>query len=146
MDFIRNTLGVALGLLTAALIITLGIRINPEWVTYEEFSPFRHWAKFLRTVHNKDWLFLNLLFFSGLSTSLGGIVTALIVPYGKVAYAMLIGFIMLFLALLDIIIFPYHPTFYKIGIFLTFFPSAWFGGKMVELIYKYILKKNIGGL
>jgi hypothetical protein len=59
----------------------------------------------------------------------------MIVRYAKVAYALLIGFILLFLAMLDIIIFPYHPTFYKIGIFLTFFPFSWVGGKIVSVIY-----------
>ena len=48
----------------------------------------------------------------------------------------LIGFILLFIAMLDIIIFPYHPTFYKILIFLTFFPFSWIGGKITEVIYE----------
>jgi len=54
----------------------------------------------------------------------------------KVAYAILIGFIMLFIAMLDIILYPYHPVFYKISIFLIFFPFSWIGGKITEVIYK----------
>ena len=72
---------------------------------------------------------------------MGGIVTAIIVKYAKVAYAILIGFILLFIGMLDIIIFPYHPTFYKILIFLTFFPFAWMGGKIIEVIYERKKKK-----
>jgi predicted MFS family arabinose efflux permease len=63
-----------------------------------------------------------LLFSSGIGATIGGVVTAVIVKYAKVAYAILIGFMMLFIAMLDIIIFPYHPTFYKILIFIIYFP------------------------
>ncbi len=65
---------------------------------------------------------------------IGGVVTALGVKYAKVAYAILIGFILLFIAMLDVIIFPFHPTFYKISIFLIFFPFSWIGGKVVEVL------------
>jgi hypothetical protein len=43
---------------------------------------------------------------------------------------------MLFIAMLDIIIFPYHPTFYKILIFIIYFPFSWIGGKIVEVIFE----------
>ena len=83
------------------------------------------------------------MFISGLGTTVGGVATAIIVKYAKVAYAILIGFIMLFIAMLDVIIFPYHPTFYKISIFLTFFPFSWIGGKIVEVLYERSKKKRI---
>ena len=136
MDFLRNTLGVLAGLAVAALIITLGVKIDSDWVTYKEFSPFEHWGLLLESVQGKDSFFIALLFFGGLGVTFGGVVTAIIVKYAKVAYAILIGFIMLFIAMLDIIIYPYHPVFYKISIFLIFFPFSWIGGKITEIIYE----------
>lgn len=92
----------------------------------------------------KDGAFFGfLLFISGLGTTVGGVATAIIVKYAKVAYAILIGFIMLFIAMLDVIVFPYHPTFYKVSIFLTFFPFSWIGGKIVEVIYERKKKRRI---
>lgn len=136
MDFLRNTLGVLAGLAVAALIITLGVKIDSDWVTYKEFAPFEHWGLLLESVQGKDSFFIALLFFGGLGVTFGGVVTAIIVKYAKVAYAILIGFIMLFIAMLDIIIYPYHPVFYKISIFLIFFPFSWIGGKITEIIYE----------
>lgn len=136
MNFIRNTFAVFMGLTIAGLMITLGIRAFPQWITFEAFAPFEHWEKFLESMKSNDAFFGFLLFISGLGTTIGGVVTAMIVKYAKVAYAILIGFIMLFIAMLDIIIFPYHPTFYKISVFLVFFPFAWMGGKIVEIIYE----------
>lgn len=142
MNFLRNTLGVIVGLAVAGLIISVGIRINPDWMTYEKFSPFQNWEKFLFSMRNNTAFWLFLLFLSGIGASVGGVATAMIVKYAKVAYAILIGFILLFCAMLDIIIFPYHPTFYKISIFLTFFPFAWLGGKITEVIYERNRKRK----
>lgn len=141
MNFLRNIFAILVGLAIAGLVITFGVRINAEWITYEKFSPFQNWEKFLKSVSDDEGFFVYLLFLSGLSTTLGGVATAIIVKYAKVAYAILIGFVMLFIAMLDIIIFPYHPTFYKICIFLTLFPFSWIGGKIVEVIYKRKNKK-----
>lgn len=136
MDFLRNTIGVLLGLSVSGLVISLGIRINPDWVIYDYFSPFQQWETFLYSMKNNHQFFAYLLFLSGLATTIGGVATAIIVKQAKVAYALLIGFILLFIAMLDIIIYPYHPVFYKICIFLTFFPFSWIGGKITEMIYK----------
>lgn len=143
MNFLRNTLGVIVGLAVAGLIISVGIRINPDWMTYEKFSPFQNWEKFLFSMRNNTAFWVFFLFLSGIGASVGGVATAMIVKYAKVAYAILIGFILLFCAMLDIIIFPYHPTFYKISIFLTFFPFAWLGGKITEVIYERNRKRKI---
>ena len=143
MSFLRNTIAVLVGLAIAGLIITLGIRAIPQWITFEAFAPFKHWESFLESMKNNNAFFWFLLFISGLGTTVGGVVTAIIVKYAKVAYAILIGFIMLFVAMLDVIIFPYHPTFYKISIFLVFFPFAWMGGKIVEVIYERKKKRQI---
>ena len=134
MNFLRNTFAVIIGLAVAALIITLGIRLNSSWITYEDFTPFKRWETLLKSVEHKPYFFVALLISSGIAATVGGVVTAIVVKYAKVAYAILIGFILLFIAMLDIIIFPYHPTFYKIIIFLTFFPFAWIGGKITEVI------------
>lgn len=141
MDFLRNTLGVLVGLAVSGLIITFGIRLNSEWITYEHFSPFQKWGRFLKSMEGREDFFAVLLVLSGISATVGGVATAIIVKYAKVAYAILIGFILLFLAMLDVIIFPYHPTFYKLCIFLTFFPFSWIGGKITEVIYER-KKKN----
>lgn len=142
MNFLRNSIGVIVGLAIAGLIISLGVRLNPEWVNYDYFSPFQTWEKFLKSVQHDEQFYVFLLFISGIAASVGGVVTAIIVKYAKVAYAILIGFILLFIAMLDVIIFPYHPTFYKICIFLTFFPFAWIGGKITEVIYERKKKKE----
>lgn len=142
MNFLRNTLGVLVGLFIAGLIITLGIRLNPDWISYQEFAPFEHWRRLLISVQDKEYFFVALLVFSGLGAMVGGVATALIVKYAKVAYAILIGFILLFIAVLDIIIFPYHPTFYQIIIFLVFFPSSWVGGKVVEVVSHRIKRRK----
>lgn len=136
MSFLRNTIGVLTGLAVAALIITFGIKIDSDWITYREFAPFEHWERLLQSVQKKDSFFVALLFFGGLGVTFGGVVTAMIVKYAKVAYAILIGFIMLFIAMLDVILYPYHPVFYKISIFLIFFPFSWIGGKITEVIYE----------
>lgn len=137
MNFLRNTLGVILGLGVAAVIISLGVRIDSSWTqTYDGLSPFEHWEKVLSSVERKPGFFWTLLLSSGIGATIGGVVTAIIVKYAKVAYAILIGFMMLFFAMLDIIIFPYHPTFYKILIFIIYFPFSWMGGKIVEVIYE----------
>lgn len=136
MNFLRNTFAILVGLAIAGLVISFGVRINADWITYEKFSPFQKWEQFLISVKDDDGFYIYLLFLTGLATTLGGVASAIIVKYAKVAYAILIGFVMLFIAMLDIIIFPYHPTFYKICIFLTLFPFSWIGGKIVEVIYK----------
>lgn len=143
MDFLRNTIGVILGLLVAGVIITLGVRLNPSWISYDTFSPFEQWEEVLYSVRHKDYFFVALLISSGIGATVGGVVTAIVVKYAKVAYAILIGFILLFLAMLDVIIFPYHPTFYKIAIFLIFFPFSWVGGKIVEVIYERKRKRQL---
>jgi hypothetical protein len=136
MNFLRNTLAVFIGLTVAALIISLGVRLNSAWIVYDQLAPFKHWEQLLISMQRKPYFFAALLISSGIAATVGGVVTAMIVKYAKVAYAILIGFILLFIAMLDIIIFPYHPTFYKILIFLTFFPFSWIGGKITEIIYK----------
>lgn len=141
MNFLQNTFAVLVGLAVAALLISLGVRLNSAWITYPEFAPFEHWKSLLRSMEHKPYFFVALLISSGIGATVGGVTTAIIVKYAKVAYAILIGFILLFIAMLDIIIFPYHPTFYKILIFLTFFPCAWMGGKITEVIYERKKKK-----
>ena len=141
MNFLRNTFAVLVGLAVAGILISLGVRLNSSWITYQEYAPFKHWKYLLQSMEHKPYFFVALLISSGIGATVGGVVTAILVKYAKVAYAILIGFILLFIAMLDIIIFPYHPTFYKILIFLTFFPCAWMGGKITEIIYERKKKK-----
>ena len=141
MNFLQNTFAVLVGLAVASLLITLGVRLNSAWITYDEFAPFKHWQTLLKSMEHTPYCFVALLVSSGIAATVGGVITAILVKFAKVAYAILIGFILLFIAMLDIIIFPYHPTFYKILIFLTFFPCAWMGGKITEVIYERKKKK-----
>ena len=141
MNFLRNTFAVLVGLAVAGILISLGVRLNSSWITYQEYAPFKHWKSLLQSMEHKPYFCVALLISSGIGATVGGVVTAILVKYAKVAYAILIGFILLFIAMLDIIIFPYHPTFYKILIFLTFFPCAWMGGKITEIIYERKKKK-----
>lgn len=141
MNFLRNTFAVLVGLAVAGILISLGVRLNSSWITYQEYAPFKHWKSLLQSMEHKPYFFVALLISSGIGATVGGVVTAILVKYAKVAYSILIGFILLFIAMLDIIIFPYHPTFYKILIFLTFFPCAWMGGKITEIIYERKKKK-----
>ena len=141
MNFLRNTFAVLVGLAVAGILISLGVRLNSSWITYQEYAPFKHWKSLLQSMEHKPYFFVALLISSGIGATVGGVVTAILVKYAKVAYAILIGFILLFIAMLDIVIFPYHPTFYKILIFLTFFPCAWMGGKITEIIYERKKKK-----
>lgn len=143
MNFLRNTLAVLVGLSVAAILISLGVRLNSAWITYDEYAPFKHWESLLKSMEHKPYFFVALLISSGIGATIGGVAAAVLVKYAKVAYAILIGFILLFIAMLDIIIFPYHPTFYKILIFLTFFPCAWMGGKITEIIYKRKSRKKL---
>jgi predicted MFS family arabinose efflux permease len=142
MNFIRNTFAIIVGLSIVACTITFGIRMVPEWRIYDGYTPFEHWNKFLESMKGNTKFFGFLLFISGLGTTIAGVATAIIVKYAKVAYAILIGFIMLFVAMIDIVVFPHHPTFYKISIFLIYFPFAWLGGKIVEVIYNKIQRKS----
>ena len=141
MNFLRNTFAVLVGLAVAGILISLGVRLNSSWITYQEYAPFKHWKSLLQSMEHKPYFFVALLISSGIGATVGGVVTAILVKYAKVAYAILIGFILLFIAMLDLIIYPYHPTFYKILIFLTFFPCAWMGGKITEIIYERKKKK-----
>jgi len=142
MSFLRNTFAVLLGLGVAMLIITIGLRINSEWITYSGFTPFEKWSRLLEDMRGNNSFFVALLISTGIASTIGGITTAFIVKKAKVAYAILIGFILLFLAVLDIVFFGYHPTFYQIGIFLTIFPFSWVGGKIIEVIFNQREEKN----
>ena len=117
MNFLRNTFAVLIGLFIAMIIITIGLRINSEWITYSGITPFDKWKQLLHDMKKNDGFFIALLISSGLASTIGGITTALLVKYAKVAYAMLIGFILLFLAVLDIILSASHPIFTKLEFF-----------------------------
>jgi hypothetical protein len=54
-----------------ALIITFGIKIDSDWVTYKQFAPFDHWEALLQSVEKKDSFFVALLFFGGLGVTFG---------------------------------------------------------------------------
>jgi len=88
MSFLRNTFAVLLGLGVAMLIITIGLRINSEWITYSGFTPFKKWSRLLEDMRGNSWFFVALLISTGVASTIGGITTALIVKKAKVAYAL----------------------------------------------------------
>ena len=59
----------------------------------------------------KQLVFRSIMISTGVASTIGGITTALIVKKAKVAYAILIGFILLFLAVLDYCLFRIPPYF-----------------------------------
>ncbi len=132
MSLIRNSIGVFIGLLVALLIVTIAINLDPNWIEYDNNFVYRHWQRVVRNARRE--FFVALLISGGVASMIGGIVTALIVQEAKTAYAMLIGFILFVVAVLDIIFTTDHPTFYEIGVFFVFFPFSWLGGKIVDLI------------
>ena len=137
---VRNTLGVIAGLLVATTVITIAINLDTRWMEYDGDFPYKHRKTVLKTA--KDEISIALFVSAGFASILGGITTALIVKEAKQAYAMLIGFILFGIAILDIMFTP-HPLYYKIAIFFIFFPFSWLGGKIVDVMYKkWFVKKG----
>ena len=79
MSFLRNTFAVLLGLGVAMLIITIGLRINSEWITYSGFTPFEKWSRLLEDMRGNSCFFVALLVSTGIASTIGGITTAFIV-------------------------------------------------------------------
>ena len=71
-------------------------------MNYEEIAPFQQWRKVLQSVEHRPFFFVALLISSGIAATVGGVVTAIIVKYAKVAYAILIGFISVSYTHLDV--------------------------------------------
>ena len=74
MNFIRNTIAVLVGLAVAALIISLGVRLNSSWITYDEYAPFGHWEQLLQAMKNKPYFYVALLISSGIAATVGGVI------------------------------------------------------------------------
>ncbi|MDR3272416.1 MAG: hypothetical protein LBT29_02885 [Flavobacteriaceae bacterium] len=127
---IRNTIAVLLGLLIAIAVITLSVMLDSHWIKYDyKGLPIEHWRSVMKTARPE--FFVALLVSSGIGSLLGGVVCALIVKHGKRAYAMLIGFILFIIAIVDGFIFKGHPIWYKIAAFFIFFPFSWLGAQVV---------------
>ena len=118
MNFLRNTLGVLLGLGVAAIVISFGVRIDPSWRdSYDGLSPFEHWERVLSNVKEDSGFFWTLLFSSGIGATIGGVVTAVIVKYAKVAYAILMGFCFFFFLFFIFLFFLFFLFFFKFFFF-----------------------------
>lgn len=141
----RNTIGILLGLLVSMIIIIIGVTLNSEWIRYEgiydPLFPFRCWQQLVKDA--SMWFFVALLVSGGISTILGGIVTAIVVKQAKTAYAILLGFILYLMGLLDSWITPGHPMWYNIIILFILFPFSWMSGKIVDYIFNKFRKKSI---
>lgn len=147
MTILRNTFAVLLGLAVALGIITFGISLDSNWINYDYHKfPYTHWQQ---VVHNaaktqeiRDGFFLSLLFSGGVGAIFGGLVTASLVKRAKIAYAMLVGFILFVIALSDIIFTPAHPTWYELAITPVLFFFSWLGGLLTDLFSRKVFCKR----
>lgn len=145
---LRNTISVILGLGIVYLIINLGLTINAErlgWVDKSVFPEWRHIIKYFSRGEGKKYevdFFGLMLLTSGIASLCGGILTAILVRRAKQAYSMLIGFILLIVALGDIVFTPNHPTWYEIAICPVLFLFSWIGGLIIDIIYKKFFKRK----
>ena len=147
VHFLRNFFGVVLGLAIALIIITLGISLNPNWIEYDYSQfPYEHWNRVIRYAARsseiRDEFFLALLFSCGIGAMIGGLITAAIVIRAKQAYAILSGFILFIIALLDVIFTPNHPTWYELSIMPVLFFFSWLGGLLTDWATKKIVLKK----
>lgn len=138
---LRNFFAVILGLAVAMAIITFGITLNENWIEYDYSRfPYEHWNRVIkyaaRTPEIRDEFFLALLFSNGVGAIFGGLVTAIIVPKAKKAYAVFVGFILFLIALGDVIFTAYHPTWYEVSILPVLFFFSWLGGLVTDLVSK----------
>ncbi|MGI9527529.1 MAG: hypothetical protein ACR2MS_10510 [Weeksellaceae bacterium] len=136
--WIKNTLAVLAGLAVALTIILLAITANKAWFDELEYielakkaDVFVYWQSILRQA--PDNFFIALLVSSGIGAMIGGVTTAFLVKKARQAYAILVGAILFSGAILDMFIFK-HPTWYQISLILIFFPCAWLGGKIVDVL------------
>ena len=144
---LRNTIAVIIGLIIIFLIIQFGLLYNANRLGWDDkvFPEWRHIIKFFSHGEGKKHevqFFGSMLAISGIAALIGGVITALIVRRAKQAYTMFVGFILLIVALGDVLITPYHPTWYEIAICPVLFFSSWIGGLFVYLIYKKFFKKT----
>ena len=144
---LRNTIAVIIGLIIIFLIIQFGLLYNANRLGWDDkvFPEWRHIIKFFSHGEGKKHevqFFGAMLAVSGIAALIGGVITALIVRRAKQAYTMFVGFILLIVALGDVLITPYHPTWYEIAICPVLFFSSWIGGLFVDLIYKKFFKKT----
>ncbi|MGV1018443.1 hypothetical protein ACTS9V_02125 [Empedobacter falsenii] len=143
---LRNTIAVIVGLAVIYAIIQFGLIYNADRLGWDDkvFPEWRHIIKYFSHQEGKKFevqFFGSMLAISGIAALVGGVITALIVRRAKQAYTMFVGFIVLIVALGDVLFTPYHPTWYEIAICPVLFFSSWIGGLIVDLIYKKFLKK-----
>ncbi|MXV38123.1 hypothetical protein GO491_05450 [Flavobacteriaceae bacterium Ap0902] len=136
--WVRNTLSVLAGLAVALTIILLAITANKAW--FDELGHielarkadvFIYWQSVLKQA--PDNFFIALLISCGIGAMIGGVTTAFLVKKARQAYAILVGALLFSGAVIDIFIFK-HPTWYQISLILIFFPCAWLGGKIVDVL------------
>lgn len=132
-------MAVLAGLGLALTIISLAVTANKAWfdelddiVLKQKGEVFFYWQSVVRQAPTN--FFIALLISSGVAATLGGVLTAFLVKKARPAYALLVGFILFIMAILDIILVKHHPVWYEIGIFFIFYPFSWLGGKIVDVL------------
>lgn len=144
---LRNSIAVLIGLAVALVIITFGIQLNDSWIEYDYSKfPYEHWNRVIkyaaRTPEVRDEFFIALLASQGVGATFGGLVTAMLVPKAKKAYAVFVGFILFLIAMGDVIFTAYHPTWYELSIMPVLFFFSWLGGLLTDLISKKLAPKK----
>lgn len=144
---LRNTIAVIIGLIIIYAIIQFGLIYNANRLQWDDriFPEWRHVIKYFSQGEGKKFelqFFGSMLAISGIAALVGGVITAIIVRKAKQAYTMFVGFIVLIVALGDVIITPYHPTWYEIAICPVLFFSSWIGGLIVDIIYNKFVKRQ----
>ncbi len=145
---LRNVLAVIIGLAFALVFMTTAITSvataygwEVDGLIFDEWRHvIKHFARLSEASHERGF-FWSLLISSGLGSMIGGTITAIIVKRAKLAYAMLIGFILLIIGLLDVVFTPYHPFWYEVTLLPILFFFSWLGGKIVVIIYKKFFRK-----
>lgn len=133
---IRNILGVLVGLIVAASFITSVLYIGwsmyplPENVSWFVPESYKHLD---RAIYPGTYLFEIMAY--ALGAFLGGCAVAMIVKLAKPAYAMLIGLIIFIFVLVKFIMIP-HPGWFNFLSPLPILPMGYFGGKLIDNIYK----------
>lgn len=145
---LRNTLAVICGLAVALVFMTFAITYvatsygwDVDGLIFDEWRHvLKHFAR-LSEANQERGFFWSLLISSGIGAMIGGTIAAILVKRAKLAYAMLIGFILLIIGMLDIIFTPYHPFWYELALLPILFFFSWLGGKVVVIIYKKFFRK-----
>lgn len=129
----RNMLSISTGILISIVEILYAIKLVKKCFSEIKFLPLKKF-KYILTEAPTEF-FIILIFFYAFSALSGGITTAFFARNAKKAYAILTGFILFFIALFHMFLYPF-PLWFKIVILPIFFPLSYIGGNFIELLQR----------